>query len=131
ELQAEIATTGGRFDFATCDITDPAQCKDAVAGAIERHGRIDILISNAAITVDKPVQPIEQMDEADWDTVFATNLRAAFTMTRLVLPSMRAGKGGVIVNIASINAVIGVANMAAYNASKAGLVHFTNTTAVE
>src|SRR5690606_20295129 len=84
ELQAEIATTGGRFDFATCDITDPAQCKDAVAGAIERHGRIDILINNAAITGDKPVQPIEQMDEADWDTVFATNLRAAFTMTRLV-----------------------------------------------
>jgi NAD(P)-dependent dehydrogenase (short-subunit alcohol dehydrogenase family) len=131
ELQAEIEAADGRFDFAACDITDPAQCQDAVAGAIARHGHIDILINNAATSGDKPVQPIEAMTEADWDAVFATNLRAAFTMTRLVLPSMRVGKGGVILNIASINAVIGVANMAAYNASKAGLVHFTNTTAVE
>jgi len=71
------------------------------------------------------------MTESDWDPVLQVNLRGAFTMTRLVLPSMQSQKRGVIINIASMNALIGVANMAAYNASKAGLVHLTNTTAIE
>ena len=130
-LEAEIRDAGGGFSFETCDITDPQACESLVRTVQARHGRVDILVNNAGTSGERPVQRIEQMSEADWDSVMAVNLRAAFTLTRLVLPAMQAQARGVILNIASINAVIGVANMAAYNASKAGLVHLTNTTAVE
>jgi NAD(P)-dependent dehydrogenase (short-subunit alcohol dehydrogenase family) len=130
-LAAEIEAVGGRFEFTACNLGDVAQCQAAVNSALAKHGKIDILINNAAFAGDKPVRRIEDMDEDHWNKVLDTNLRAPFTMTRLVLPSMQEQHDGVIINIASINAVIGVANMAAYNASKAGLVHLTNTTAVE
>ncbi|MET0987725.1 MAG: SDR family oxidoreductase [Steroidobacteraceae bacterium] len=130
-LEQEIRAAGQRFTFLTCDIADAAQCEAAVKNVLARSGRIDVLINNAGTGGARPVQRIEHMSEGEWDEVLATNLRAAFTLSRLVLPSMQAQRAGVVLNIASINAVIGVANMAAYNASKAGLVHFTNTLAVE
>jgi len=130
-LEAEIGDAGGRFHYAQCDVADVGQCEALVKGVVERHGRIDILVNNAGNSGARPVQRIEKMTEADWDAVQAVNLRAAFTLTRLALPPMQAQRSGVIVNIASINARIGVANMASYNASKVGLVHLTNTTAVE
>jgi len=130
-LEAEIGDAGGRFHYAQCDVADVGQCEALVNGVLERHGRLDILVNNAGNSGARPVQRIEKMTETDWDAVQAVNLRAAFTLTRLSLPPMQAQRSGVIVNIASINARIGVANMASYNASKAGLVHLTNTTAVE
>jgi NAD(P)-dependent dehydrogenase (short-subunit alcohol dehydrogenase family) len=130
-LAKEIETDGGRFTFVPCDVADPDQCQRAVDGVLAADGQIDILINNAGTSGTSPVLRIEQMTESDWDSVLQVNLRGAFTMTRLVLPSMQSRQHGVIINIASMNAVIGVAGMAAYNASKAGLVHLTNTTAVE
>jgi NAD(P)-dependent dehydrogenase (short-subunit alcohol dehydrogenase family) len=130
-LEAEISAAGGRFRYVQCDIAEVGQCEALVKGVVERHGRLDILVNNAGSSGERPVRRIEQMTEADWDAVQAVNLRAAFTLTRLALPPMQARRSGVILNIASINARIGVANMASYNASKAGLVHLTNTTAVE
>lgn len=130
-LAADIAAAGGAFTFRRCDIDDVAQCQAAVSETLAVEGRIDILINNAGTSGDRPVRRLEAMTEADWDPVLATNLRAAFTLSRLVLPDMQARGAGVILNIASINARIAVANMAAYNASKAGLVHLTNTIAVE
>ena len=130
-LAEEISAAGGAFSFRRCDIDVAAQCEAVVADILETEGRIDVLVNNAATSGERPVQRLEAMTEADWDSVLATNLRAAFTLSRLVLPPMQARNSGVILNIASINARIAVANMAAYNASKAGLVHLTNTIAVE
>ena len=130
-LAADIAAAGGAFNFLHCDIDDVAQCEAAVGETLASEGRIDLLVNNAGTSGEHPVQRLEAMTEADWDPVLATNLRAAFTLSRLVLPDMQARGSGVILNIASINASIAVANMAAYNASKAGLVHLTNTIAVE
>jgi len=130
-LADEIKANGGRFTFRRCDIDDVAESQAVIAETEASEGRIDILINNAGSSGERPVQRIEAMTEADWDVVQSTNLRAAFTLTRLVLPGMQARRDGVILNIASINARIAVANMASYNASKAGLVHFTNTIAVE
>jgi 3-oxoacyl-[acyl-carrier protein] reductase len=130
-LADEIAASGGSFRFRRCDIDNVAQCEATVGEILAAEGRIDVLVNNAGTSGERPVQRLEAMTEADWDSVLATNLRAAFTLSRLVLPAMQAQSTGVILNIASINARIAVANMAAYNASKAGLVHLTNTIAVE
>ncbi len=130
-LAEEIGRDGGAFSFVECDVGDPDQCRRAADAVLASHGRIDVLINNAGTSGANPIRRLEQMTESDWDSVMQVNLRGAFTMTRLVLPTMQSQGRGVIINIASMNAVIGVANMAAYNASKAGLVHLTNTTAVE
>jgi len=130
-LGEEISAAGGSFTFKRCDIDDVAQCETVVAEILAAEGGVDILVNNAATSGERPVQRLEAMREVDWDSVLATNLRAAFTLSRLVLPPMQQRNSGVILNIASINARIAVANMAAYNASKAGLVHLSNTIAVE
>lgn len=130
ELSREIKKAGDAFRFIQCDLSNVSDCERAVSETVEAYGRVDILINNAGTHSDEML-PVEKVDEAEWNRVLDINLRAPFTMCRLVLPVMQAQRSGVILNIASINAKIGIANMAAYNASKAGLVHLTNTIAVE
>ncbi len=129
-LESEIKPLG-TFRFMPCDIRDPTRCEAVVQDVLAREGRLDCLINNAATQGERPVRAVQEMTEEDWDDVMATNLRAAFTMSRLVLPSMQKQKAGVLLHISSVNAVIGVANMAAYNASKAALIHLSNTIAIE
>ena len=129
KLAAEIRASGGVFDFVAGDVSQEADCRRIVEAAMSRYGRIDALVNNAAIS--GAIVGIHEMSTEEWDRVHGLNLRGVFMLTREALAPMRAQRRGVILNIASVNGVIAVAQMSAYNASKAGLIHFTNSIAVE
>ncbi|SNT08179.1 MULTISPECIES: SDR family NAD(P)-dependent oxidoreductase [unclassified Azospirillum] len=128
-LAAEIRAAGGHLDFIAGDITNPACRERAVAACLSATGRLDILINNAG--VGGILAPVQDYPDTAWDQTIAVNLSAAFGLCRLALPTMRAQRDGVILNIASINAHFGITKMAAYCAAKAGLVHLTKVLAAE
>jgi 3-oxoacyl-[acyl-carrier protein] reductase len=124
----EIAALGSTAEAVSLDVTDAAAVEAAVAGVLERHGRIDILVSNAGITRD---QLLLRMKRDDWDAVLATNLTASFTICQAVLRPMLKQRGGRIVAISSVVGQMGNAGQANYAASKAGLIGFCKSMARE
>ena len=110
------------------DVRRRVDCDALASAAIELHGRVDILINNAGVTVRAPLSGTT--DEI-WDDVLQTNLASAFYMARAVVPTMRAHGGGAIVNIASINAIRGNLELTAYGASKGGMTGMTRVMAME
>ena len=123
-----ILAAGGKAEAATADVSDPAAIEQLVAGALARHGRIDVLVNNAGITKD---QLMLRMKRDDWDTVIATNLTAAFALTQAVLKPMIRQRSGRIVCISSVVGQGGNAGQANYAASKAGLIGFAKSVAQE
>jgi 3-oxoacyl-[acyl-carrier protein] reductase len=123
-----IVSADGRAEWAGVDVTDAAAIESLVAGVLERHGRIDVLVNNAGITRD---QLMLRMKRADWDAVLATNLTAAFALTQAVLKPMIRQKSGRIIAISSVVGQSGNAGQANYAASKAGLIGFCKAVAQE
>jgi NAD(P)-dependent dehydrogenase (short-subunit alcohol dehydrogenase family) len=105
-----------------CDVRDP-QSVAQLANALRRRKRLDVLINNAGIA--GPSEPIASLDFATWREVIDTNLHGTFLVTQALLPFL--GKGSVVVNNLSIAARISFPGMAAYNASKRGLLAYTET----
>jgi 3-oxoacyl-[acyl-carrier protein] reductase len=124
----EIAAAGGRAELAAADMTDAATLDALVAGVLQRHGRIDVLVSNAGVTRD---QLMLRMKRADWDEVIATNLTAGFVLCQAVLKPMIKQRAGRIVAIGSVVGQAGNAGQANYAASKAGLIGFCKSLAKE
>jgi 3-oxoacyl-[acyl-carrier protein] reductase len=124
----EITATGGRGETATADMTDSASLEALIGGVVARHGRIDVLVSNAGITRD---QLMLRMKRADWDEVLTTNLTAAFTLCQAALKPMIKQRSGRIVAISSVVGQSGNAGQANYAASKAGLIGFCKSLARE
>ena len=91
-------------------------------------GKIDILVNNAGITKDGLMM---RMSEAQWDAVLTVNLKSAFNFIHAVVPSMASQRSGSIINISSVVGVQGNAGQANYAASKAGILGFTNSVALE
>lgn len=110
------------------DVSDEEAVKGLVKSALERFGRIDVLINNAGITRDNLML---RMSAEDFDLVIEKNLRGAFLMTKYVGKEMLHQRSGRIVNISSVVGVHGNAGQANYAASKAGLIGLTKTTALE
>jgi NAD(P)-dependent dehydrogenase (short-subunit alcohol dehydrogenase family) len=125
---ALIAADGGQAEAAVCDVTDDAAVEGTVAAAAQRHGRIDVLVNNAAIDDDTPFLEI---DRSRWRAIIDTNLTGVFVMSQAVARHMAAAGGGVILHTASIDASGGDGPFAAYNASKAGLLGLNRTMALE
>jgi 3-oxoacyl-[acyl-carrier protein] reductase len=123
-----IRAAGGAAEPVTLEVTDRASIDALVAGTIERHGRIDVMVNNAGIARD---QLMLRMKAADWDEVIATNLTAAFGLVQAVLKPMIRQRSGRIVNISSVVGQTGNAGQANYAASKAGLIGFTKAVARE
>ncbi len=123
-----ISAAGGRAEAAKVDVTDHASIDAMVGGALERHGRVDILVSNAGIARD---QLIVRMKPADWDAVLATNLTAAFACAQAVLRPMMKQRAGRIITISSVVGQAGNPGQANYAASKAGLIGFSKALALE
>ena len=123
-----ITSSGGKAEAIALDVTEPGAGEAAVAGVVQRHGRIDILVNNAGITKD---QLMLRMKRDDWDAVLATNLTAAFTLTQAALKPMIKQRGGRIVNISSVVGQGGNAGQANYAASKAGIIGFSKAVALE
>ena len=110
------------------NIGSPEDCRRTVNEVIERHGRLDVLVNNAGITIDKT---IGKMSDDDWLKVIAVNLSGAFFMSQAALPHMIDRGSGRIINISSIIGEIGNIGQANYAASKSGLFGLTKTMARE
>jgi NAD(P)-dependent dehydrogenase (short-subunit alcohol dehydrogenase family) len=106
-------------DFFIADLTDPTQCVALVEETVRRFGRLDILVNNAALTTRST---IETTDAAFFDTMMAVNLRAPMLLIQAALPHFRAGGGGVVLNIGSVNGHGGGGNLLDYSLSKGGLM---------
>jgi 3-oxoacyl-[acyl-carrier protein] reductase len=124
----EILAAGGRVELASAEMTDPGSLQALVGGTVSRHGKIDVLVSNAGITRD---QLMLRMKRADWDEVLATNLTAAFTLCQAAIKPMIRQRAGRIVAISSVVGQSGNAGQANYAASKAGLIGFCKSLAKE
>ena len=127
-LAGEIAAAGGRAEAVALDVTEPGAAERVVGGVVERHGRVDILVSNAGIARD---QLLLRMKREDWDAVLATNLTAAFALTQAALKPMIRQRAGRIIGISSVVGQGGNAGQANYAASKAGLIGFAKAVALE
>jgi NAD(P)-dependent dehydrogenase (short-subunit alcohol dehydrogenase family) len=102
--------------------------EQAVSTAVERFGRLDVLVNNAGHIVYKTI--VDTSDE-EWDRVMAVNARSMFVHCRAAIPVMRDQGGGAIVNVASISGLIGIPALTAYTASKGAVVQLTRQLAVE
>src|SRR5690348_3471451 len=124
-----IARDGGRSAYLAGDLSEQASCERLASAARRQFGRIDILVNNAGHY--GPVVPVEDYPAAEFDRVIAVHLRAAFLLTKLVLPEMYARGSGVILNISSLSAKSAFAWGSAYAAAKAGMLGLTRVTAAE
>jgi len=129
ESAAAIAeATGRRALGLTVDVTDAQQVESMVQSTLQALGRIDILVNNAGVNVRKP---IEEFDEASWDLVQNTNLKAPFLCARAVARSMKAQRYGRVVNVASMLGLTALPERGAYCSSKGGLIQLTKVQALE
>lgn len=111
-----------------CDVTDFNSCQEMVKKAVDKFGKIDVLINNAGITKDNLLM---RMKEEDFDKVINVNLKGTFNMTKNVISYMMKKRSGRIVNISSVVGVSGNSGQANYAASKAGIIGFTKSVAKE
>ncbi len=119
---------GGRGRGIVLDVTNAEAAVAAVNAVVTEFGRIDILVNNAGITRD---QLAMRMTDEAWDAVIATNLTAAFRLSRTVLRSMMKARFGRIINITSVVGAMGNAGQANYAAAKAGLIGMSKSIARE
>jgi len=114
--------------FIQANISRPESTEHIFAQARAYHPTLDALVNNAAVQVAKPL--VETTVE-EWDAVMASNLRSVFLFVKLAYPLMKAAGGGAIVNVSSVHAIQTSANIAAYAASKGGLLALTRAMAIE
>jgi 3-oxoacyl-[acyl-carrier protein] reductase len=127
-LQETVDQIEGEAVAIEADVSDPAQIEAVAARAQEAFGGTDILVNNAAIY---PLGPWHEADAAEWDAVFATNVRGYFLLAKAVRPQMLARGGGSIVNVASVTFYWGEAGLVSYVASKGAVIGFTRSLARE
>jgi 3-oxoacyl-[acyl-carrier protein] reductase len=128
ETVAAIQAAGGGAERVSVDVTDTAALEGLPADIVKRHGRLDILVSNAGITRD---QLLMRMKREDWDAVLATNLTATFTLAQAAMRPMLKQRGGRLIAMSSVVGQMGNAGQANYAASKAGLIGFCKALARE
>ena len=128
---AETVATGlGAAAIAVqCDVADGASVKNAVAKTLDAFGRVDIVINNAGISHKN--RPMLEVDEAEYDRVFAVNVKSIYLMTQAVLPQMRRQGGGVMVNVGSTAGIRPRPGLTWYNASKGAVNLMSKSMAVE
>jgi 3-oxoacyl-[acyl-carrier protein] reductase len=127
-LAGAIADAGGEAFALKMDVADAEQVKAGFKRVIEKFGRLDILVNNAAVTRDGLAM---RMKKDDWDAVLQTNLTGAHLCIQQALPTMMKARAGRIINISSIVAQMGNAGQANYVAAKAGLIGLTKAIAIE
>ena len=111
-----------------CDVSDVNQVQAAIEEVIAKTGRVDALISNAGRHLSAT---IEHTDEATFDSLFALNVKGAYSAVRTVLPTMKAQQNGAIILVASDQAIIAKTNSFAYNLTKHALASMAKTTALD
>jgi 3-oxoacyl-[acyl-carrier protein] reductase len=123
-----MTSSGSAVEGIAGDISRRQDVRRAVERCVERFGRLDVFVANAGIT---SVQPLLDIDDASWQRILDVNLTGTFLCTQEAARVMARSSGGAIVVTASTNAFWVEANMAAYNASKGGVVAFVRTAALD
>jgi 3-oxoacyl-[acyl-carrier protein] reductase len=124
----EIRAQGGEAEFVKVDVSNGDDVERMVAVAVERFGRIDVLVNNAGITRDGF---LTKTDKAMWDQVIAINLTGVFQCTQAAVKVMLEQGSGVVLNAASVVALYGNIGQTNYAATKAGVIGLTKTWAKE
>ncbi|KQS64266.1 glucose 1-dehydrogenase [Modestobacter sp. Leaf380] len=124
-----VAEHGGEVLALTCDVTSSRDVAAAVAGTVERFGRLDAAFNNAGI--EQPAAPLTDIEEDAWARLIAVDLTSAFLCMKHQIPAMLANGGGSIVNTSSGAGVVGIAGQAAYVAAKHGLIGLTKSAALD
>ena len=125
----EFKAKGYEATGIACHVGDESQCKNLVNKTLERFGRIDILVNNAAIN---PVyEPLEHMTDAVYDKMMNINVKAAFTLSNLCFPHLKEKKDGAIINIASVEGLKPSLGLGVYSVTKAALIMLTQVQAKE
>jgi len=127
----EVEARGGQALGVPCDVSREDDTQDLARKALDRFGRIDVLVNNAAVYGTLARRSFLEIPVEEWDRVMAVNLRGLFLCARAVVPSMRARGGGSVINIASSTFFKGVADFLHYTTSKGGVVGFTRSLARE
>jgi 3-oxoacyl-[acyl-carrier protein] reductase len=122
----EITTLGGAALSCLADVTDPEAVKRMVSAAVERFGRLDILVNNAAVRRETP---IDRLELAEWRNIISITLDGAFNCLKASLPHLRASGRGAVINIGGLTGHTGGKNRAHVVAAKAGLVGLTRALA--
>ncbi|GAB2993500.1 SDR family oxidoreductase [Amycolatopsis acidiphila] len=130
-LVSLIVDEGGTASAVTGDIGSEDDARRMVEEIVERHGRLDVLVNNAAAPQGPDRQDVEDVPIDVWDQVIRTNLRGTFLMSRFAVPVMRAQRWGRIVNIASMAGLSAAPSSTAYSASKAGVIGLTRSLAMD
>ena len=128
KVVAEIGEAGGEALFVRLDVTDESSWKSAVEAVVERFGKVDILVNNAAIL---RVQGLLETTEEIWDEVMDVNAKGTFLGAKSVIPEMRKAGGGSIINISSGAGITGSQRNTAYHASKGAVRIFTKSAAIQ
>ena len=128
ETAEKVHALGGEAHFDHADVSTESAVRKMVSDTIARWGRIDILFNNAGVVL---VKPLEETTEAEWDRVISINLKAAFLTIKHVVPHMRRGGGGAILNTGSITSIVGQLHTPAYGASKGALALMTKSLALD
>ncbi|MBL7914199.1 MAG: 3-oxoacyl-(acyl-carrier-protein) reductase FabG [Bacteroidetes bacterium ADurb.Bin397] len=128
ELEKELSTFGIKAKGYKSDASDFKAAEELIASVLNDFGRIDVVVNNAGITRDNLLM---RMSEEHFDEVIRTNLKSVFNITKAVQKSMLKERKGSIINISSVVGVKGNAGQANYAASKAGIIGFTKSIALE
>ena len=128
EVVNKILGFGGEAIAVQADVANATQVDALLTQTKEKFGKVDILVNNAGITRDKLIQ---RMTEEDWDSVLDTNLKGTFLCCKAVARLFVNQRGGIIVNIGSVNGKVGAAGQSNYSASKAGMIGLTKSLAKE
>ncbi len=128
QLEKELTALGIKAKAYKSDAADYGAAESLVARVLEDFGGVDILVNNAGITKDNLLM---RMGEEDFDSVIATNLKSVFNMTKAIQRTFLKQRKGSIINMSSVVGVKGNAGQANYAASKAGMIGFTKSVALE
>jgi len=128
QLEQELAQYGIQAKGYRSDASDFAQAEQLVEEVVKDFGKLDVLVNNAGITKDGLLM---RMSEEQWDAVINTNLKSVFNLTKAATKHMMRAKKGSIINMTSVVGIKGNAGQANYAASKAGIIGFTKSVALE
>ena len=124
----DLRTAGAKGRGAVLDVNDPEQVESVIKDITDEFGRISVLVNNAGVTEDNLLM---RMKPSQWERTLNTNLASVFALTKLCLKGMTKARYGRIINLSSVVGATGNAGQTNYAASKAGLIGFTKSLALE
>jgi NAD(P)-dependent dehydrogenase (short-subunit alcohol dehydrogenase family) len=126
--QDDLRAAGLKVSGIRADVTVATEAQDLVTRAVKHYGGLDIVVNSAGI---QRYGTVEETDEKEWDRVLDVNLKGIFLVCKAAIPELRKRGGGAIVNVASVQATATQARVAAYTASKGGILALTRAMAVD